>query len=181
MIFTALAGLMLVAGILVVIRLLAGTMEHPSNLMELLDCLEPVNIASFRHLACDADDHYLKANLSRTEYRRLRRLRLSALQGYYYCAFRNSALLLSYGTLLATNQHPGFAQFGHEIRSAAIRLRLALLRGVVGAWICYITPLDIPYWRQITDCYDQVGLQLSLFCGSNFPELELALAEHFWV
>jgi len=181
MIFTVIAALLLIAGLLTALKLLRRSAEHPANLMELLDCLEPINVASFRHLACEDDDRYLKTNLSRGEYRHLRRLRLRALQSYYLSAFHNSAVLLSYGDLLVTQQHPGFAQFGYEIRSATIQLRLALLGGAVGVWICYFTSFDIPYWRQVTDRYDQVGLRLSGFCESNFPDLESAVVEHFGV
>ena len=179
MIFTVIVVLLLVAGILATVKLIRGSVEHPSNLLEVLESLEPVNVASFRHLACDSDDRHLKATLSKKEYRRLRRLRLRVLQSYYSSAFRNSALLLSYGELLASMEDPVFAHFGRDMSSMSLQLRLALLRGAIGVWACYLIPLDIPYWRQITDRYEDLGSCLGRFCESNFPDLESAVIEHF--
>lgn len=177
----AIGVLLLVAATFFLVKLLRGSVEHPSNLVELLDSLEPVNAASFRHLACDVDDLYLKRHVPAREYRRLKRMRLRTIRAYYSSAFRNSSLLLSYGELLADNEHSSFVQFGEELRTAAIQLRLALIRGIVGVYLCRFTPLRVPHWRHITDYYNQVGSQLARFCESNFPDLEPAIAEHFWL
>ncbi|HWC16824.1 MAG TPA: hypothetical protein VG498_07400 [Terriglobales bacterium] len=181
MTLTAIALFLLLVGGLFLVKLLRGSVEHPKNLIELLHSLEPVNAASFRHLACDVDDTYLKANLSGREYRKLRRMRLSTIRAYYWSAFHNSSLLLSYGELMIDNEHLAFAEFGEQIRSAAIQLRLALIRGIAGVYLCQFIPLEVPHWRNITEYYNQVGSHLARFCESNFPDLEPAIAEHFWV
>jgi hypothetical protein len=181
MTFIAIIVLLLIAASFLWIRLLRGSVQHPANLIELLERLEPVNAASFRHLACDVDDLFLKKLLPGFEYRRLRRMRLKTIRSYYASAFRNSSLLLSYGELLAENPHPAFMEFGHEIRAAALQLRLALIRGIVSVHLCTFTSINTPHWRQITDHYNLVGSRLSRFCESNFPDLEPAIAEHFWI
>ena len=180
MIFTIVAVLLLIVANILLVKLLLGAVRHPANLVELLDHLEPVNAASFRHLASYTDDHYLRANVPRKDYRRLKRLRLKAVHAYYLSALRNSSLVLAYGEVLATSQHSSFAEFGSEIRSAAMELRMALLRGLFAIWICYFINCEVPSWRHITDLYNQVGSRLSYFCESNFPDLEHAVVEHFW-
>src|SRR6185437_1733097 len=114
--FTIVAVLLLIVANILLVKLLLGAVGHPSNLVELLDHLEPVNAASFRHLASYSDDHYLRANLPRKEYLRLKHLRLKAVHGYYLCALRNSSLLLAYGEVLAGSPHRTFVEFGSEIR-----------------------------------------------------------------
>jgi hypothetical protein len=170
-----------VASFVALAKLLRGSIEHPANLSELLDSLEPVNIASFRHLACEDDDLYLKENLSSFEYRKLRWLRLKTIHAYYVSAFRNCSVLLSYGELLVDNEYPLFSDFGRELCSAAMQLRLALLRGIIGICFCYLAPLGVPLWREVTDHYNLVGSRLSRFCESNFPDLEPAVIDHFWL
>ena len=178
---TIIALLLLLAASFLLAKLLRGSVQHPKNLIELLHSLEPVNAASFRHLACEVDDLYLKKNLAAREYRRLRRIRLSTIRAYYWSAFRNSSLLLSYGELLTENEHSAFAEFGEQIRGSAMQLRLALIRGIIGAYLCHFVPLQVPHWRNITDNYNTLGSHLARFCESNFPDLEPALAEQFWV
>src|SRR5690348_18155785 len=104
-IFTIVAVLLLIVANVLLVKLLLGAVRHPSNLVELLDHLEPVNAASFRHLAAYSDDHYLRANVPRKQYLRLKRLRMKAVHAYYLSALRNSSLVLAYGEVLATSQH----------------------------------------------------------------------------
>jgi hypothetical protein len=181
MIFVLIVTALVVASLVALAKLLRGSVEHPANLSELLDCLEPVNIASFRHLACGDDDRYLKQNLATFEYLRLRWLRIQTIHAYYVSAFRNCSVLLSYGELLGGNQYPLFSDFGRELCSAAMQLRVALLRGIVGICFCYLAPLGVPLWREVTDRYNLVGSRLSYFCESNFPDLEPAVVDHFWL
>src|SRR5438270_13856206 len=167
------------AGALVIAWLLRGSMQHPANMSQLLDRLQPVDAASFRHLASDVDDRFLRQKLPRSEYRRLRKLRLKAIRVYYLCAFQNSSVLLSYSALLLKNEIPELRLFGQQLSSAAIQLRLALLRGMAGIFVCYITPLGVTGWREIPDLYEQIGGYLNCFCHTHASDLELALARHF--
>ena len=50
-------------GVVTIAKLLHGSMEHPGNLNELLEQLEPVNAACFRHLASETDEVYLRKRL----------------------------------------------------------------------------------------------------------------------
>ncbi|PYY14746.1 MAG: hypothetical protein DMG60_19410 [Acidobacteria bacterium] len=172
--------LLLVAGAAAAIaRLLRRSMEQPSNLSELLDRLEPFNVACFRHIASDLDDEYLKKRLPGREYRILRWIRLRAIHAYYTCAFRNSSLLLSYAQSLSRASDPELSAFGQQLNSTAIQLRLALVRGIIGIFFCYFTPLAVPSWRQITQRYDQIGGHLKALCETHAPDLGVAVSDHF--
>ena len=181
MIFFITVAVLLASAAAVLVTLLRGSIEHPANLSELLDCLEPVNIASFRHLASDADDRYLRQKLSTLEYFKLRTLRLKTIHAYYTSAFRNCSILLSYGELLSRSQHRLFAEFGQELSSSAMELRLALLRAIAGVCLCYLAPVGVPLWREITDSYSLLGSRLSRFSESNFPDLQPAIIDQFWL
>ena len=160
-------------------KLLRGSIQQLSNLPELLDKLEPFNIACFRHIASEVDDQYLKKKLPGREYRRLRLIRLRAIHAYYKSAFYNSSLLLAYGQALLNASDPELSSFGQQLSTAAIQLRLALIQGFVGVFFCYFMPLHIPYWRQITDRYDQVGAHLKALCEIHAPDLGMAVSDHF--
>jgi hypothetical protein len=181
MIFFLVVAALLAAGAVALVKLLGGAVEHPANLTELLGSLQPVNIASFRHLASHADDGYLRQNLSALEYLRLRSLRLKTIQAYYISAFRNCSLLLSYGELLTSSEHRLFADFGQELCLSAMELRLALMRAIVGVCFCYLAPLSVPLWREITDSYSLLGSRLGRFSESNFPDLQPAIIDQFWL
>ncbi|HEX4664806.1 MAG TPA: hypothetical protein VH196_10480, partial [Terriglobales bacterium] len=181
MILYVAVAVLLISGAAVLVTLLRGSIEHPSNLSELLDRLQPVNIASFRHLASDTDDRYLRQNLSVLEYVKLRSSRLKTIQSYYLSAFRNCSILLSYGELLSNSEHRLFAEFGRELSSSAMELRLALLRAIAGVCLCYLVPVGVPLWREITDSYSLLGSRLSHFSESNFPDLQPAIIDQFWL
>jgi hypothetical protein len=177
----SIAILLLVAliGFAVVAKLLHGSMEHPANLNQLLEHLEPVNAACFRHLASDADAAFLRRRLPAREYRRIRKLRLKALHAYYGSALRNAAVLLSYGELLVRSEKAELVAFGQQLSPAAMQLRLVLMRGMVGILVCYLVPLDVPLWRQISDRYEQIGTHIDTFCAIHAPDLRLTVSEHF--
>ena len=167
------------AAAVAIAKLLRGSMQHPSNLSQLLDELEPFNLAGFRHIASGVDDQYLKKKLPSREYRTLRRIRLVAIYAYYKSAFRNSSLLLSYGHGLSKATDPELSAFGQQLSTAAIQLRLVLVRGVIGIFFCYFMPLEIPYWRQITERYDGIGMHLKALSDMHAPDLAVAVSNHF--
>ena len=170
---------LIAAAIVAIAKLLRGSIQEPSNLSQLLDAMEPFNIASFRHIASEVDDQYLKRRLPGREYRVLRLIRLRAIYAYYGSAFRNSSLLLSYARALATANDPELSAFGQQLNTAAIQLRLALVRGFIGISFCYFMPLEIPYWRQITERYDRIGDHLKALCDMHAPDLGIAVSDHF--
>jgi hypothetical protein len=159
--------------------LLRGSMEQPANLLELLERMEPVNAASLRHLACGVDDSFLRETLPSSQYRRLRRLRLRAILAYYYTAFRNSAVLISYGFMLEKSGLEELKLFGEQLGSSAVQLRFALLGGMIAVALCYVAPLQLPYWRPISDLYETIGANLKGFCEAHAPDLQFAVVEHF--
>ena len=179
MISIALVLLLAIIGFVAVVKLLRGGMEHPTNLNQLLERLQPVNAACFRHLASDADDAFLRRRLPAREYRRLRNLRLKALHAYYASALQNAAVVLSYAELLVRSENAELVAFGQQLNPAAMQLRLALMRGMVGILVCYLVPLDAPSWRQITDLYEQIGTHIDTFCAIHAPDLRLTVSEHF--
>lgn len=171
--------LLAIAATLVVVKLLRGSIQHPSNLAQLLETLEPVNAGSFRHLAADTDDCFLKNNLPHREYRRIRKLRLEAIQAYYASALQNTSLLLSYSELLIRSEKIELVEFGQQLGPVVMQLRLALMRGLAEVFLCYLIPIRIPRWRRVTDLYEQVGSHLSSFCETHAPDLQFVLAERF--
>jgi len=168
-----------IAAGLVVVKLLRGSLEHPSNLAQLVECLEPVNPACLRHLASEGDDLYLKENLPAREYRRLRRLRLKAIHGYYSSALQNASVLLSYAELLSRSGKIELVEFGQQLSPIVLHLRLALMGGLPGILVCYLLPLDIPLWRTAAQLYEQIGVHLGSFCETHAPDLRFELGERF--
>lgn len=179
MMFIVLLILLVAAASIAIAKLLRGSVAEPSNLSQLLDEMEPFNVASFCHLASETDDQYLKRRLPGREYRSLRWTRLKAIHAYYSLAFRNSSLLLSYSNALFRASDPELSAFGQQLSSATIQLRLALVRGFIGILFCYFMPLHIPYWRQITQRYDQIGAHLKALCEMHAPDLGVAISDHF--
>lgn len=180
---TAIVVVLLVAfaATVVIVKLLRGSIEHPSNLAQLLDSLEPVNAGCFRHLASDADDVFLRKTLPPREYRRIRRLRLRAIHAYYASALQNTSLLLSYSELLSRSETMELATFGQQLSPLVVQLRLALLRGLPVVVLCYFLPIGTSQWRRITDLYEQVGGHLGSFCKMHAPDLQFVFSERFRV
>ena len=175
LIFLALA----LVGFAALIYLLRGSMQQPANLLELLERIEPVNVATLRHLACGIDDDFLRETLPASEYRRLRRLRLRAILSYYLSALKNSAVLISYGSMLEKSRSPEVRVFGEQLGSSAVQLRFALLVGMSAVLVCYVAPVELPYWRPISDHYETIGGHLKAFCHEHAPDIQFAVSEHF--
>lgn len=167
------------AGAATLAYLFRGSMEQPANLLELLERMQPVNAATLRHLACGVDDSFLRETLPSSQYRRLRRLRLRAILSYYHTALRNSAVLISYGSLLERSTVQELKSFGEQLSSSAIQLRLALLVGIIAVAFCYVAPVELPYWRPISDLYDSIGAYLNGFCEEHAPDLQFVVVRHF--
>ena len=179
MISTLLVVALAIVAAVIVIRLLHGGMEHPTNLMQLIQRIEPVNAASFRHLASGNDDDFLRRSLPPPEYRRLRKLRRKTLRCYYRSALQNSSLLLSYADLLVRSDKPELIEFGQQLSPVAIQLRLALLRGMGEMMLCSVMPLNVGVWRRVSDLYEDVGCRLASFCDVHAPDLRHAVAQRF--
>lgn len=137
-----------VAG-LVVFTLLGGRFSEPKNIDELVKMLKPVSPRALSQLTSKADDELLKRTLPLKQYRILRRQRFLTLKAYCLAALRNCAALQSYGQALQRSSDFGRGefglpdletrQFGTELASVCLRLRLQLLKAVaiaqLGIWM----------------------------------------------
>lgn len=87
----------------------------------------PVDIEAFRNLIDPAEEQFLREHLTRSQFRKIQRVRLLATADYVRCAAHNAAILLRMGESARHNPDPRIADAGQQLVNDAIRLRMFAL------------------------------------------------------
>ena len=94
--------------------------------------IQPLDLEAFRNLADPAEDEYLRRRLPASEFRRVRRARLRAVEAYVRVAGRNAAVLVRIGQNALASNDEATAEAARQLVNQALLLRrnaaLALLR-----------------------------------------------------
>lgn len=94
--------------------------------------IQPLDVEAFRNLTNPAEDEYLRLHLSPSDFRLVRRERLSATKAYVQVAGRNAAVLIHLGQMALTSPSATTADAARQMVDAALLLRrncaFALLR-----------------------------------------------------
>jgi hypothetical protein len=89
--------------------------------------LKPLDLEAFRNLIDESEEEFLRANLSASEYRSLRRMRLRAAVDYVGGVSYNAAILLQFGQAARGSPDPDVADAGRRLVDSAVELRIYAL------------------------------------------------------
>jgi hypothetical protein len=85
--------------------------------------IQPLDVEAFRNLADPAEDEFLRMRLTRSEYWRVRRVRLRALARYVQAAAANAVVLIQIGQRAIHSTDSNTANAARELVDDALLLR----------------------------------------------------------
>jgi len=104
-----------------------GRSASVKALSDLKEKTRPVDVAAFRNLIDPSEEDYLRANLSRGDFRSIRRERLLAAIEYLRCVSANAAVLVRLGEAARRSENPEIAKAAQDLVNSALILRLNVL------------------------------------------------------
>ena len=108
---------------LILIRAAHGAAAKIASAGDLAGFTQPMDLAAFLNLIDPDEEEFLKANLTPKIFRHIQRERLLAAAEYVRVAARNAAVLVQLGETASVDANAEVSQIGHELVTAAIRLR----------------------------------------------------------
>lgn len=112
-----------VLSLMVVFRFAVSRSLQISSQSSVAGQIQPLDVEAFRNLADPAEDEYLRMRLTRSEYWRVRRLRLRALARYVQAAARNAVVLIEIGQSAIQSTDSNTANAARELVDDALLLR----------------------------------------------------------
>ena len=117
-----------------------GRSASVNALAELKEQTKPVDIAAFRNLIDPSEEDYLRENLSKPDFRSIRRERLYAAIEYLRCVSANAAVLLRLGEAARKSEDPEVAKAAQELVNSALVLRLNVLAAEAKLYANIVVP-----------------------------------------
>jgi len=123
MTFTILSILfLLLAGVLLIVfKIRFGSRER--SLSQLENSLTPVDASALGNLLHEREDAFLRANLASRAYRRIKRKRVRAAQGYVRNISRNALVLSRIAGLALDSADPEIHRTAQKLANDAVELR----------------------------------------------------------
>jgi len=172
------AVLTVVAGT-IIFKLLRGSLSTPKDLTTLVGGLQPVDPKSLAQLVSPEDDTLLKRSLSPPKYRALKKQRLLVLRAYYRTALKNCSVLQACGEALQRGRDLEARDFGTQLASASLTLRVGLLQAItlvqIAAWFPGLE-IDI---AQVSKAYAATAKELRTLSWSRPDSLQKLVEQAF--
>ena len=102
--------------------------------------LLPVDIEAFRNLIDPSEEQFLRAQLTRSQFRSIQRARLLATVDYVRRASHNAATLMRLGEAARHNLDPRIADAGQRLVDDAVRLRMFALLSITRLYLGVALP-----------------------------------------
>lgn len=102
--------------------------------------LSPLDLEAFRNLIDESEEEFLRSNLSPSEYRVLRRMRLRTAVDYVSGVSHNAAVLLQFGQGARRSPDPEVAEGGRRLVDSAVELRMYALLAICKLYVRIAVP-----------------------------------------
>jgi hypothetical protein len=119
--------------------------------------LKPLDLEAFRNLIDESEEEFLRANLSASEYRSLRRMRLRAAVDYVSGVSRNAAVLLQLGQAARRSVDPEVAEAGRRLVDSAVEVRMYALLAICKLYVRIAVPGTVLQPVGLVDNYQRLS------------------------
>jgi hypothetical protein len=154
---------------LLFVRLAKGRAQLIKAPEDLRKQLRAVDIDAFRNLVDPAEDEFLHAHLSRSEYRKVRRDRLRAILAYVSCVANNAAVLMRMGEAASTSPEATVAEAGKKLVDNALHLRMQTFQVKTKIYIQMVYPGASTLHGDLVGQYEQMTRQGVLLGRLQYP------------
>jgi hypothetical protein len=144
--------------ILLLLLYVEGGQNSSVNRMEdLAGRTRPVDLEAFRNLVDVAEEDFLRASLSRSEFRAVQRERTRAALEYIRNTAHNAAFLLRLGEAATRSHDPRVARAGRELMDSALKLRAYALLSAARLYVRMVFPEARLSYGQFADNYQRLS------------------------
>ncbi len=149
--------------------LLARNPEDPTGQVRSVD------IEAFRNLIDPTEEEFLRAELSRVDFRRIQRERLRAAVEYVQAVARNAAALLQVAESAKLSPDPKVAASAEKLSETAMQLRLYALQSLALLYLGIMFPGHKISLTRVAERYEQMTRQVVML-GLQHPTRGIAAA-----
>lgn len=165
-VLSVLCGLFLVA---IILRVRRGTSEAVSNVEELENRLESVDLVAFQNLVDPEESQILRQRLSPKVYRRIQRLRIRAAIAYVETVYRNAGLTIRLAETLSSSPQPEIREEAMRIQALSIRSRFLALSSLVKLNTSLVFPAFSASVQEVTEGYVRIADRIEALCTLTAP------------
>jgi hypothetical protein len=126
--------------------------------------LTPIDLEAFENLTDPEEEHFLRTNLSPTEFRGVQRGRIRAAKLYVEALSQNAAVLIAVGRSASSSSDSEIAAAGRELVHRAIHLKRWCLRSWWRMELAFVLPAQLSLSGKIANQY-----MLATYMAANLP------------
>jgi hypothetical protein len=138
--------------------------------------IQPVDLEAFRNLVNPADDEFLRAHLSPSQFRVVQRARLRAMAAYIRETGRNAAVLVRLGQAALTAHDPRTREAAERLVNEALLLRRNAAFALFRIYMALAWPNSGLAATRIVDRYERLHGSAMLLGRLQNPALPVRLS-----
>jgi hypothetical protein len=146
-----------------------GRNSSVNGVEDLAGRTRPVDLDAFRNLVDAGEEDFLRANLSRDEFRAVQRERTRAAVEYIRNSAHNAACLLRLGEAASRSGDPHIAEAGRRLIDSALRLRAYALLSNTRLYVRLIFPESRLSYGKLADNYQHLSALASQLALMQYP------------
>ena len=129
----------------------------------------PVDLEAFRNLVDASEENFLRASLSRREFRAMQRERTRAAVEYIRNTTHNAGCLLRLGEAASRSADPRIAEAGRRLIDSALRLRAYALLSNTLLYVRLAFPESRLSHRKLADNYQHLSILAGQLALMQYP------------
>ncbi len=146
-----------------------GRNSSVNGVEDLAGRTRPVDLEAFRNLVDAREEDFLRASLSRDEFRAVQRERTRAAVEYIRNSAHNAACLLRLGEAASRSSDPRIAEAGRRLIDSALRLRANALLSNTRLYVRLVFPESRLSYGQLADKYQDLSALASQLALMQYP------------
>jgi hypothetical protein len=146
-----------------------GRNSSVNSVEDLAGRTRPVDLDAFRNLVDAGEEDFLRANLSRDEFRAVQRERTRAAVEYIRNSAHNAACLLRLGEAASRSGDPHIAEAGRRLIDGAARLRAYALLSNTRLYVRLVFPESRLSYGKLADNYQHLSSLASQLALMQYP------------
>lgn len=143
---------------------------------KLSDQLTNVDIVAFLNLINPAEDAFLRRELSRQAYAKVRRMRIRAMLAYLQEASHNAGILVAYAKHGINNSRPEAAAMARQLIAAATTFQLLAFVVRCRLYVAWILPGGLSAAGNVMEQYEQLRSRLQRIVALDAPAASARIA-----
>jgi hypothetical protein len=146
-----------------------GRNSSVNSVEDLAGRTRPVDLEAFRNLVDAGEEDFLRASLSRREFRAVQRERTRAAVEYIGKSAHNAACLLRLGEAAIRSGDPRIAEAGRRLIDSALRLRAYALLSNTRLYVRLVFPESRLSYGKLADNYQHLSALASQLALMQYP------------